>query len=248
MKLWYLLILTLVFVITCKKDDINNDIDNDIDNDFTVRGVVRDATTNKALSGIRLRAYSWVGDANDAWNGTLTIQIYADDITDNDGQFEISFSKSSWTKNSTSVSLGSDNLPAGYQHYATSNGGRVNLFLDPNDYYSTPLVEQMVIKDDQQYSVLLLPKTYYTFAIPTLTPELKHDTLLIETPMLYHTLKESYYLGLQSNLTEIRKVRELVATNWVTGNYQLRRNTVIKSGSFSVQCAPRDTTIVFLDF
>ncbi|MEY3240700.1 MAG: hypothetical protein RIR11_2138 [Bacteroidota bacterium] len=157
MKLWYWLILTLVFFSTCKKVDINNDINNDIDKDFTVRGVVKDATTNKALSGIRLRAYSFAGDASDAWNGTLTIRIYADDITDNDGKFEISFSKSSLGNKSPQVNLGSDNLPAGYQHYATSNGTRVNLFLDPNDYYATPLVEQMKITDDQQYSVLLLP-------------------------------------------------------------------------------------------
>ena len=241
MKPYFWLLFAIPFLLTCKKD-------KEEDNYFILSGQVLDATTGQPMPGLKLHVFetAWVG----GWFGYFEVHWLGEFFTDTQGQYSYEFSKGS-LNGVSGVYLGCSNLPENYQEYViqvAQNGvklGDKNFALDLNEI-EPQLIDYGEIESRAYYTFKVFPKAYYQFQIPPLTSELKKDTLvlIVSTGFLYY---KAYPLGEASWVALLEQVSALKAADRAKGSFELRRDTLIKSGTFDVCCPPYDTTIIFLD-
>jgi hypothetical protein len=234
MKSLYWLVITILSLWACKKED----------SIYNVGGIVTDGSSGQPIVGLPLTVYKAGGGINAAWHGELKVVVLDEELTEEDGRFSIMFDKTNLSSEFESVYLGCDSIPNGYQNYVRVDQDLGNLYLDKHDYYAN--WKPISVFDHQDLSLKMFQQAYFNLALPPLTQDLKQDTLVLKLSTSYE-YNEQFHLGNSQEVQSLLKIRELMAADRAIGTYLLRRGTIIKSGSFDVFCSPHDTTEVYLN-
>lgn len=232
----FIVLASLLFLISCQKEDKG----------INVSGKVVDVVTQQPVQGLRLGPFSLKWDFN-IYNPVRSYYVFTVP-TDAGGRFAFQVSPKE------TYYLGADNIPAAYISEASINGKPFILYQENGTEYWHGHIG---LSDNTEYTIELYPRTWWRFDIPEVPESWQGDTLFIRLNdrVLFSgdgTWNQSspafFKLFEPVHRNQAKALQSCGANFRVSGSFYVGSGTVVhKNGIFNVLCAPKDTTVVWLD-